>query len=385
MMRKALSELGVWCAEWSVKVNVEKCGIMHMRKKGVKRSGQKFTMNGEAMQNVTEYKYLGCIINEHVESKVMVDSRAKAGARALSAWLKRCSLSVGEVKGESFVRLLEALVESVLLYGAEVWGCCRQIGPLEQVQMRAARIFLGVGRLHPRVALQYEMMMLPLVWVARRRCIEFWLKVMRMEDKRVIKLVALEAQEAQGKVKWLEDLKCSWRKFGWTDEVGENLEGLSVNEVGQMLNDCAWREVKKGWVTEAAERSKLSVVQSLIEGGCKSRCVQVGEKGLRRILAKLRGGTAELRVESGRWVGLKREERICSQCGSGEVEDVEHFLLRCGGLEGEREELEKRMEEMDGEFADRSDKEKVVLVMEEACSDRRTGRAVQRMWAKRFL
>ena len=29
------------------------------------------------------YRYLGCVINEHVESKVMVDSRVRAGARAL--------------------------------------------------------------------------------------------------------------------------------------------------------------------------------------------------------------------------------------------------------------------------------------------------------------
>ena len=29
------------------------------------------------------------------------------------------------------------------------------------------------------------------------------------------------------------------------------------------------------------------------------------------MLAKLRGGTAELRVETGRWNGLKKEERIC--------------------------------------------------------------------------
>ena len=53
-------------------------------------------------------------------------------------------------------------VLSVLVYGAEVWGYCGQTEALEQVQLRAARIFLGVGRRHPRVALQYEMM--PLVY-----------------------------------------------------------------------------------------------------------------------------------------------------------------------------------------------------------------------------
>ena len=49
------------------------------------------------MQNVAEYRYLGYVINGHVESKVMVDSRAAAGARALCAWLRSCRISVGEV------------------------------------------------------------------------------------------------------------------------------------------------------------------------------------------------------------------------------------------------------------------------------------------------
>ena len=53
-------------------------------------------------------------------------------------------IGVRLVKGESFIKLLGALVKSVLLYGAEVWGCCRQMGPLEQVQMHTARYFWGL-------------------------------------------------------------------------------------------------------------------------------------------------------------------------------------------------------------------------------------------------
>ena len=59
--------------------------------------------------------------------------------------------------------LLEALVASVLLSGAEVCGCCRQTDSLVQVQLRAARIFFGVGRLHPRSAIEYEMRIMPFV------------------------------------------------------------------------------------------------------------------------------------------------------------------------------------------------------------------------------
>ena len=51
----------------------------------MKRMGQRFVISGELVQNVAEYRYVGCVINEHVESKEMVDSRARAGARALCA------------------------------------------------------------------------------------------------------------------------------------------------------------------------------------------------------------------------------------------------------------------------------------------------------------
>ena len=47
-----------WCEEWSVKVNAEKCGVMYMRRKGVKRSDERFRVGGEEIKVVEEYKYL---------------------------------------------------------------------------------------------------------------------------------------------------------------------------------------------------------------------------------------------------------------------------------------------------------------------------------------
>ncbi len=58
----------------------------------------------------------------------------------------------------------------------------------------------------------------------------------------------------------------------------------------------------------------------LMDYECKSRYVEVDCKRQRKMVAKLRGGMAELGIETGRWRGLKREERICKSCRSGEVE-----------------------------------------------------------------
>ena len=168
-MKQGLEPLTDWCSEWAVEINVEKCEVMHMRRKGVIRTDEKFYIGGEEVKVVEEYKYLGCVVNEHLQGLRMVGERAKAGAGALGDWLRRCRVTVEEVKGSTFMKLMEMLVETVLLYGAEVWECGGQLRPVENVQMRAARIFLGVGRLHPLVSLQFEMNMLPVKWEAIKR------------------------------------------------------------------------------------------------------------------------------------------------------------------------------------------------------------------------
>ena len=53
----------------------------------------------EEIAIVDEYKYLGCVVHEHGRCRRMVEERAKAGAVALSDWLRRCRASVGEVRG----------------------------------------------------------------------------------------------------------------------------------------------------------------------------------------------------------------------------------------------------------------------------------------------
>ena len=96
-------------------------------------------------------------------------------------------------------------------------------------------------------------------------------------------------------------------------------------------------------------------------------------------MAKLKGGTAKLRVETGRWIGLKREDRICGQCGLREVENVEHFVLRYDGLVREREVLMKRMAQVTAGFEERGDEEKVKLVLDEGCRDLKAGKAIECM------
>ena len=98
-MRLGLDVLMVWCREWPVEVNGEKSGVMHMRRKGVKKTEEKFYVGEEEIAIAEEYKYLGCVVDEHGQCRRMVEERAKAGAVALSNWFRRCRALVGEVRG----------------------------------------------------------------------------------------------------------------------------------------------------------------------------------------------------------------------------------------------------------------------------------------------
>ena len=86
-------------------------------------------------------------------------------------------------------------------------------------------------------------------------------------------------------------------------------------------------------------------------------------------------------METGRWSGLQREERICKQSALGEVEDEAHFVLGWEALSEERRNLLKHMELVDGW---QDGEEGAKLILEQACIDQRVGRELERMWRSQF-
>ena len=53
-------------------------------------------------------------------------------------------------------------------------------------------------------------------------------------------------------------------------------------------------------------------------------------------------------------------------------------------MASERAEMEKHVEKIVVGFQNRCDEEKVAMVLDEACTDRRVSKAVEEIWRKRF-
>ena len=77
------------------------------------------------------------------------------------------------------------------------------------------------------------------------------------------------------------------------------------------------------------EKPKLCLLKEIADLRVESSCATVRKKRERMMLVKLRGGTAPFQIEIGRWKGIARDERICKECESGEVEYVSHWLMKC--------------------------------------------------------
>ena len=70
--------------------------------------------------------------------------------------------------------------------------------------------------------------------------------------------------------------------------------------------------MREEWNKDLGKKPKLSMLKKIVEGGQdpKSSCTDLKSKRERRVMLKLRGGTAAFQVETSRWQGVKREDRV---------------------------------------------------------------------------
>ena len=55
-----------WCYRWRLSINNTKSGVVHFRCNRVRRTEFKFQLAGTDVEVVSEYKYLGVVLDEHL-------------------------------------------------------------------------------------------------------------------------------------------------------------------------------------------------------------------------------------------------------------------------------------------------------------------------------
>ena len=161
--------------------------------------------------------------------------------------------------------------------------------------------------------------------------LSWWGRLLTMDHSRMCYRVYKFRREhiRENRISWcgvvksqLQELKLE--QYWMSEDIGElsSWRALIKSRIGAH-ESRAWRE-------RLLEKPKLRLYRRVKSDlAFEQYLLDIPELKFRRIFAMMRGGTNQLRIETGRYVEEEVHERTCFVCGSDAVEDEGHVLIDC--------------------------------------------------------
>jgi hypothetical protein len=228
------------CTKMGMEVNEGKTKVMVFRKGGHLGKHEKWFYNGNPVNVVNSYTYLGFTFTTKLSFKEGTDSFVAKGKKAVFH-LCKALMRLKNMTRQTFFRVFDVKIQPMLMYASEIWGTQR-LENIERVHMMACKRFLGVPLRTPNKMVYGELGRYPLFVNSTVRCLKYWLRVLKMDDSRFPKqaynmMISMDESE---KNCWVTEVKnvlsrngfyCVWLQQG----VGNEKKFLS--EFKQRLSD----------------------------------------------------------------------------------------------------------------------------------------------------
>ena len=118
-LQKALHIVEAYCEKWRLKINHSKTKTM-VFSRGNRIINEKFTINGIALENVKEFKYLGITI--HKKNCTFTPTLKYLRAKATRAFYAlKSKVNIYNLPLKVALKLLDSIIKPILLYCSEVW------------------------------------------------------------------------------------------------------------------------------------------------------------------------------------------------------------------------------------------------------------------------
>ena len=241
-LQRLVDEFGVVCKRRKLKVNVGKSKVM-VCSRDRQRVQLRVRLNGELLEEVESFKYLGSVISKDAGVSMDVRQRVNEGAAAYGAM--KSIWRVKEVGMNAKRTLYESVIVPTVIYGGESWGLTvKERRRLDVMEMNCLRSMCGVTRrdrvrneeVRRRVGVKRS-----LSERAEERSLSWFGHLERMSDERLTKRV------------YDSDVGGTRRRgrpcLGWMEGVRRAVEkrGMTVENAKVMCqNRSAWRATVYG-------------------------------------------------------------------------------------------------------------------------------------------
>ncbi|MES9881010.1 MAG: reverse transcriptase domain-containing protein [Sedimenticola sp.] len=328
-LQTLLDKLGTYSDKWGLKVNTGKTKICVFEKR---KSNQNFRWKykGDFLDIVEQFCYLGINFkytgNMNDSVKMLSDQALKSMNNLISVF-GRISVDIN-----TKLKLFDALVKPILLYGSEVLGISCE-SEIDKIHIKYCKSILGLKRQTPNAAVYGELGRLPISILCKERVLRFWLKLVHNTNTNISPTSIMYNQQ-------LEDVRQNPNVKNWANRVKSILDNLGFSNVWINQNehhtsiDIFKQRLRDQYIQ--SWRESISAMPKL-EYYCQYKHVFEmefyvtaldAEKTIKHI-ASIRLGSHNLEIETGRFNNVIRAQRICKLCNMNCVESEYHFLCIC--------------------------------------------------------
>lgn len=330
-LREMMACVDQYCHQWRTAANARKSGVMVVG--AAPDSLAPFMLCGERVPIVPRYKYLGVVFNDQWDWSDHVSYVLSVMSKRLSAlewrlWKNR------HVDIETKVIAWKTIFRPALEYGSEVWWPQdKQMELFERLQLKVCKWMLGCAVTTPTEIVLGDLGVPTMRSRFVRARLGFAGAVQCMPKGRI-------ASACRERVTmWNRMVSRARNEIGLSEQYGELHSGGSEEERAQRVKE--WKALVRGRVAEN-EREKW---WDGLVGGKRSEIYRMikqapGFEDYLRSPEFLRGGQLRFKIRSGMLYlndemgrrSRQEEDRKCSLCECGEVEDIKHFLFVCPKL-----------------------------------------------------
>ena len=333
-LQRGMHLITYWSRKWQCIFNRSKSQVVVYGSR--KEREVEWMLGGGKVDQVDSYKYLGLEIKGNLGwtiFKQMLIEKAKKIMRI--AWAM--GIRKGRLTARAACGVWKTLVRPILEYGAEIWGA-GEWEEAERLQREMAKRILGL-----KESTNNEVVLGELGWwklKSRRDMLRlrYWRRLINMKQEKLPKRVyEWELRRWKGKRSWIRHTKKLLIGLGLQDYWKEQKVKETREEWGVLISKKIQEREQREWLRTIQKRPKLRtyiLVKKKLE---YENYLDIKDEAGRKALARLRSGTNELRIETGRHEGLERKDRTC-WFGCNVVEDEQHFLKECWMYEDLREE-----------------------------------------------
>ena len=290
----------------------------------------RFTFQGTRLENVCQYKYLGFIVTPSGEIKTGLEDLRVRALRAITK-IRKALGPLFQKDVWNTIHLYNYMVRPILLYAADFWGCLKhpKDSPIEKVQLSFFKQLLGVRKQTSTNAVLLELGSYPLQLRAIKASVKNWERIKQSNCNKL--LIAAYTEATNEKLPWITSIREVF-------DSNEMLQTYLSNEIetreSHLPHMLLFNRMIGTFNQKALDGIKDSSKLKLYS--CLKRVTRP-EKYLSSItnikhrvdLTRLRLSSHSLHIETGRHTSTKPEDRICTLCNTGAIEDEIHTLIQC--------------------------------------------------------